>query len=158
VLAVADDLGIPTTRSDGRRFLVRDFRPLGITAMARAGVQPNIIAHVVGHKSTRTTERYLRLSDADARRGQLALFTNMHTTRTKEEVLATIASNIKRLRATKGWSQVRCADRLGVTRQYWYQLEQDGKADVTVLIGVGRLFGVSLEELTGEAASEVVGA
>lgn len=155
VLDVAEELGIETTRSDGRRYLVRDFRPLGITALARGGVQPNVIARIVGHECLATTERYLRLSDDDTRKGQLALFTTMQQTitRTKDDVLATIAGNIKRLRAGKGWTQQRCADGIGVTRQYWYQLEQDGKADVTVLLGVGRLFGVTLEELTGEATS-----
>lgn len=153
VLDVADALGVETRRSDGRRFSVRDFRPLGITAMARAGVQPNIIARVVGHRSTATTERYMRLSDADARRGQLALFGSNVKIGSEEELKRNVAANVAALRKARGWTAIHCADKVGITRQYWYQLEESGKTNTWLLLKVGELFGVTLEQLLakGEA-------
>lgn len=146
VLEVAATMGIATTRSDGRRYLARDFRPLGITAMARAGCQPNVIAKVVGHKSTTTTERYLRLSDDDSRRAQGAI-TKGNMSRDRDALLTTIAANVKRLREAKGLTQTACAARFGCSRQYWSQLELSGKVDVLALLKAADVLGTTLEGL-----------
>lgn len=60
---------------------------------------------------------------------------------------------LKELRESKGLSQQNVADSIGITRQYYQQIENGKRQknmDVSLVVQLSNLFGISLEAIINE--------
>lgn len=75
-----------------------------------------------------------------------------------EEIVMTLAEKIMSLRKKAGWSQEELAEKLGVTRQSVSKWEvASSTPDITKIVQMSKLFGVTTDYLLCDEISEVVG-
>jgi DNA-binding XRE family transcriptional regulator len=112
IAAAADGLD---ERTDGRRFVVRDMRALGVTAMLRAELPVQVICKVTGH-SPQMVARYARLTVEDARKAIEKMHEGENITTTKATA-PSFGEVLDELIKKKFKSRAEAARALGVSRQ-----------------------------------------
>lgn len=67
-----------------------------------------------------------------------------------------IATNLTRLRLSRGWSQARLASEAGLPRQTLQRIERGKRLDpqISTVLALARALGVSVADLTRPVASE----
>ena len=64
---------------------------------------------------------------------------------------------LKELREQRGMSMMDMADRIGISRQYYQQIEagkKQKKMDITLVISLSHIFGISPEKIIAQEISQ----